>query len=235
MRIAPEIEGASIVLLGSFNPRLFRPEWFSKSKIIGEKEADSARVEIIHEQIAIFALDWCQIRVEQNRFQIELNNPPLIRAHDLVLKTFKEFLSHTPIYKLGLNRHVHFNVRSFETRDAIGAFLAPKEPWGDWAPKMKGSERILRGGMRNLTMVQRDREDGYKGEISATVQPSARLIERGIFVTINDHYELGDEASITGTEKAMEVVEKFWEPSMERADHIIDLVMALEERVKRDD
>jgi hypothetical protein len=108
MRIEPEISAANIVLIGSFNPRIFRPEWFQSMDIIGNADDQSA------------------------------DDPPFVRIQDVVLKAFKEFLMHTPVYPLGINRTVHFSVGSFNVRDAIGRLLAPHEPWGNGAPRSLG-------------------------------------------------------------------------------------------------
>ncbi|HEB80754.1 MAG TPA: hypothetical protein ENI71_02630 [Chromatiales bacterium] len=56
MRISPEYDDAAIVLLGNFNPRIFRPDWFGKHCLIGEAEADAASIEIIHPEICIFKM-----------------------------------------------------------------------------------------------------------------------------------------------------------------------------------
>ena len=193
MRIAPELGDVAIVLLGSFNPRIFRPDWFAKSGLVSQDEANAADIELIHSEITIFRMDWLSVRVEQQRFQVITQEAPFVRLSDLVIRTFKEFLSHTPIGKIGINRGVHFGVGGDEARDRIGTMLAPKEPWGDWGPTIKGGEGEKRGGLRDLIMEQRDLEDRYKGYIRAKVEPSVK-IKAGIFMQINDHFEVEDAA-----------------------------------------
>jgi hypothetical protein len=155
MRIEPEASTANIVLLGSFNPPIFRPEWFQAMGIIGDADAQSAKIRIVHEAVTAFSLDWANIQVDQNRFSIDTNDPPLIRIQDAVLKAF---LIHTPVHQLGINRTVHFSVGSFDVRDKIGRLLAPHEPWGEWGPKISGDPENpqVRGGMRSLLMSQLD-------------------------------------------------------------------------------
>ena len=234
MRIQPEVDIASIVLIGSFNPRIFRPEWFRATEIIGIEEAEAAKIQIIHEAISVFSLDWAQIRVEQNRFAIDVQDPPLIRAHDLVLKIFSEFLIHTPIHQMGINRVVHFSVGDFNTRDKIGKLLAPHDPWGEWGTKIVGSNPQLHGGMRALLMSQLEREDGYRGSINARVEPSQRpsLTLTGIYMEVNDHFVIGEADQITGSVEAMAILESQWLASMQRSEGIIDQIMALKDRVR---
>lgn len=65
--------------------------------------------------------------------------------HDLVVRTFREALIHTPINKLGINRLVHFGVGDEETRDKIGKKLAPQEAWGEWASDIAGTGKNKHG------------------------------------------------------------------------------------------
>jgi hypothetical protein len=235
MRIEPEASTANIVLLGSFNPPIFRPEWFQAMGIIGDADAQSAKIRIVHEAVTAFSLDWANIQVDQNRFSIDTNDPPLIRIQDAVLKAFKEFLIHTPVHQLGINRTVHFSVGSFDVRDKIGRLLAPHEPWGEWGPKISGNPENpqVRGGMRSLLMSQLDRGDGYRGSINAKVEPSGLRPIDGIFVEVNDHFFVGDDpAKIIGSEPAMNILETQWSKSIARSEWIIDQVMALREKVK---
>jgi hypothetical protein len=192
MRIEPETSAVSIVMIGSFNPRIFRPEWFQKAGILGARETEAAKIRIIHEAVSAFSLDWGSIQVDQNRFSIDTADPPFIRIHDVVLKSFKEFLNHTPIYQLGINRLVHFSVGSFDIRDRIGRLLAPHEPWGKWASRIAGDpdKPHIRGGMRSLVMGQVDHGDGLQGSINAKVEPSVLLAD-GIYMDVNDHFVLG--------------------------------------------
>jgi len=196
MRIDPEISGASIVLVGSFNPRIFRPDWFQATGIIGDKDSQTATIEIIHSAVSSFSLDWAKVRIDQNKFSIETSDPPAIRIRDLVLKTFKEFLTHTPVQHVGINRSVHFSVGSFETREKIGRTLAPHEPWGEWARQIPGNPNDLKlhGGMKSLLMTQVDRGDGFRGAVTAKIEPSTlrQLDLHGIFMEVNDHFVIAD-------------------------------------------
>jgi hypothetical protein len=236
MRIQPDTDAASVVLIGSFNPRIFRPDWFKATEIIGQQQAEAAKVEVIHQAISVFSLDWARIAVEPNRFSIETLSSPLIRIKDVVLKTFNEFLSHTPISQPGINRMVHFSVDSLETRDKIGKLLAPHEPWGVWGSKIAGSstDPRLHGGLRSLLMSQLDRGDGYNGHVNAKVEPSLRpnLLTTGIYMEVNDNYVLGSTDEVIGSEPAMAIVEGQWITSMARSEAIIDQIMSLKDAVR---
>jgi hypothetical protein len=57
-----ELEGLTIVVVGSFNPAIFHPAWFSRCNLIRQEEADSAKVEIVHSEVAQFSGDWFSVQ-----------------------------------------------------------------------------------------------------------------------------------------------------------------------------
>ena len=172
MIVQPEISGVSIVLLGSLNPRIFTPDWFARHGLISGEESDKADIQIIHRHITQFRADWLDILVEDERFQSNTAEAPYTRLHDLVVRTFRDFLLHTPLTKLGINRDAHFNVGRQEVRDRIGHTLAPPEAWGEWGAKVMAGQGDRHGGMVSLSMQQRDLDDRPKGYIEAKVAPS---------------------------------------------------------------
>jgi len=42
-----EISGASIVLLGSFNPPIFQPQWFARQNLLQPTLAEKAKINFI--------------------------------------------------------------------------------------------------------------------------------------------------------------------------------------------
>ena len=58
MLIEPDVSGVEIVLVGSFNPPIFHPEWFAKYGIINSAEKDAAEIELIHREFAFFRMEW---------------------------------------------------------------------------------------------------------------------------------------------------------------------------------
>ena len=232
MRIEPENNGVSIVLVGSLNAAIFHPSWFVANGLLSKADIESAEVEVIHRDIAMFKIgDWLRIQVEPNRFIAETNEPPLVRLHDLVVRTFREALFHTPIFQMGINRRVHFSVGDEETRNKIGKMLAPQEAWGEWASLIAGKKEGKHGGMMSLSMRQVDPNDREDGHIQARVEPSP-LIKNGsgIFIEVNDHYQIPKE-SLAGSLPMMDLLEKQFDVSIPRSEWIIDQIMALKGKV----
>jgi len=64
-----ELSGINIVILGSFNPKIFQPAWFAANELIRKLEAEEADTEIIHNDISIFRIgDWLRLEVTRDRF-----------------------------------------------------------------------------------------------------------------------------------------------------------------------
>ncbi len=227
MKITPEIDNASIVLLGRFNPAIFQPWWFAKNGIIGEQEAFEAEIEIIHPELCKFQTEYFFVQAERNRFMVRSNSGPLELIKDFALKTFTDFLTYTPIGILGINRSVHFDAGSNEARIALGKKLAPWEPWGEWARSFEGEDTEEQGGMLNLTMRQnRSKKEGLKGYVRAKIQPSSELSgNSGVFMDINNHYDVVGLEEAVGCSKVMYVLEHQWNKAMGHAEFIINQIM----------
>jgi hypothetical protein len=233
MLIEPENNSVSIVLIGNLNPAIFHPSWFVANNLLSQNDIESAEVEITHRGFSVFKVgDWLRVQVEPNRFLAETTEPPFIRLYDLVVRTFREALIHTPIFQMGINRRVHFSVGDEETRNKIGKKLAPQEAWGEWASCINGKKDNERGGMVSLSMRETGLDDRETGHIQAKVEPS-RLIKNGagIFVEINDHYEIPKDDSLAGAIPIIDILEKQFDPSIRRSEWIIDQIMALKEKV----
>lgn len=226
MLIEPEINGASLVLVGSFNPAIFSPVWFARENIVTDAQADEADIEIIHKEIARFTLADFRLFVVHDRFQIETSVAPFIRMYDMAAKLFGETLPHTPLLIAGINRHAHFVVPQ-DLVDRIGHKLAPPQVWGDWAKCILSGKGTRHGGMRSLTMEQRDFEDRIKGHIRVRVEPSQRVA--GIYVDFNDQYEVSDPSSPDGTAEILELMGKNFDKSMRRAEELMDQVLRLKD------
>jgi hypothetical protein len=234
MRIQPEIDKANVVFVGDFNPRIFRVDWFGAHGLVPEEEVTSAEIDIVHPDLSRFSTDWLVVQVERHRFLAETFAPPQVRLADLVVRLFGEYLLHTPVHLVGINRIVHFSVPNMETLDRIGECLAPQDAWGEWADQIRGS-RERHGGMQSITMQQTLLEDRENGYIRAKVERSLKLkTPFAVYVDINDHYVIGNPSEVTGCEQAVRIINDHFETSLRRSAWIIDQVMALAENTKND-
>ncbi len=205
-QLRPEIEGATIVLIGSFNPKIFQPAWFAAEDLIRKEEAETASIEVIHHKVTSFSTDWFSLQVTDGRFTASTAQSPSYNPlQDLVLSTFR-LLRHTPIHMMGLNWNFHFLMASEDAWHALGHRLAPQEPWNN----------ILENpGMRSLTM-EMVRPDAFGGYIRVRVEPSVR-IHPGVFIHVNDHYQVKDPEASQGCDEIIDILDSEWSKSLERS------------------
>lgn len=231
MRIEPGNAGVSVVLLGNFNPSIFAPAWFGWHGLISATMVDTANTKIVHSQISEFNVDWLHMQVVPDRFLISTTQAPYVRLQDLAVRIFREHLPHTPLKTMGINREVHFLVKSFEDRDRLGRLLAPVEPWGDWGKELGPDGE--HGGMVSITMRQVNPEGRPPGgQINVTVEPSNQIGQGrlGVYVRVNDHYTIESVENQMGTSKIVELLEENFDKSLRLADQIIDHIMSLTRR-----
>ena len=84
-------------------------------------------------------------------------------------------------------------------------------------------------------MTQFDRGDGFRGAVTAKVEPSTlrQLDLHGIFMEVNDHFVIADNIEeMLGSDAAVDILEGQWVTSIKRSEWIIDQIMALKERQK---
>jgi hypothetical protein len=230
MRISPQVSSFSIVALGNLNPLIFRPEWLRDKEIVVGSDFDGISVDIIHPEVVSLRVPWGQLLVEREKFSIMALQEPAVRVQDLFVKCF-QVLPETPITAVGLNHEVHFAVSTEEARDRVGDTLAPKEFWRDFVTR----DGAKAGGMRSLIMEQAflvdgrmTRKDGLTGHIHVRVEPSKYPgLRLGIFVSVNDHYDLVKDSRPSDGRTAAEVAFNRWEKSLKESDRLIDRIMEL--------
>jgi hypothetical protein len=229
MRISPQISAASIVALGNFNPLIFRPDWLKEKEIIVGNDFEKLNISIVHPEIVSLLTPWGTFQTDRNNFSITTTREPLVRVHDFFVRCF-QCLPETPISAVGINREVHFETASEAARNYVGDVLAPKDFWGDFME----SEGKRMGGLRSLIIEQsvvkegrRARVDGKFGHIWARVEPSLLAdIRHGIYVQINDHFDLMISAGKpSGGLAVADLIAEHFERSIANSERLIDRVM----------
>lgn len=208
----PEIMGASVVLLGSFNPAIFHPQWFASQNLLPKGEAESATIKVVVPAVCEFETERFQIQVVQERFMAiskpGANSEPL---RDLLVGTFF-ILEHTPVTAMGLNHHLHFQMKTEADWHRIGDRLAPKDGWNG----------VLHGrpGMLSLTITTEAADSHPKTTVR--VEPSVKL-KSGVYFDINEHYPFEKDDKLR---KIMAVLQERWKEAdlhaKNIANHIIE-------------
>jgi hypothetical protein len=211
-------DGSSIVLLGSFNPPILQPAWFAAHGLVPESEAEEADIEIVHRDLVVFRLPWCELQVTRERFHLSSAEAPTAALiHDLAVGTF-DILSHTPVHAMGLNRNVHYEMPSIDSWHKVGRELVPSEKWSTF---------LREPGMRSLT-VEGLREDDRAGYVRVRVEPSNR-VPHGVYIEVNNHLGPVDSPASEPNREVIAVLVEDWGPSQERADEAIKKVVGLYE------
>lgn len=207
----PEISGGSIVLLGSFNPKIFQPEWFGRQNLIPQEEVEQAEIKFINPQYCQFETERFALQVTSERFlAASKGNTDAILLRDLVLGTFF-VLEHTPSTAIGLNRHMHFQMASEEAWHRVGDKLAPKDGWS-------GVIEDGRPGMQSLDILT-PKSEPPGAMMLVRVQPSLK-IKPGVYFETNEHYPAGS------LNELLVILRERWEEAQNYArriaEHILD-------------
>jgi len=210
-KITPEIDVKTIVLRGNFNPQLYQPAWFAFNNLLHKDVIETAKGLNINSVLTQFSFEEFQVQVTEDRFAVgvesALYSEPL---RDLVLGTFM-LLHHTPIEMIGINRQVHFHLEKEEQLSKILNHFAPKSEWKDVLDEASFESIVFRG----------NRKDKYEGFIRVAVTPSPKY-KPGLFIDINDHYNLIDRTEkIVTADKALNVLKSAWDASHKMTESII--------------
>jgi len=209
----PEISGGTIVLLGSFNPKIFQPEWFARQQLLPQAEADASDIKLIVQQVSHFETERFVVQVTEERFlassKPSANSVPL---RDLVQGTFF-ILEHTPVTAMGLNYQMHFAMESEKTWHQVGDKLAPKEGWNG----------VLEGrpGLLSMTILTQ-KEEPKGAQFRVKVEPSLQ-VQHGIYFETNEHYPAPEEEGLKGL---MDILGQRWEGAQTYASRVVNHILA---------
>lgn len=210
------IRSASIVLLGAFNPLILEPQWLANHDVITDQdlqtlqESGQALVspELTGLRFRTFALEAARDRIQVIATE-ELETPLLLA--DVVVNVFT-LLSHTPVRAMGLNHLTHRPVEA-ERVERLWARFAPSD----------AAQQLMPGTEVESVQWSADRPDDHAGLLRASVAPSRVLTGSGIFLSLNDHFDLGENGSGAN---AAELLADEWQASLQRADTLFESILA---------
>ena len=202
---------ASAVLVGSFNPAIFHPEWLVRHNLIPADDLEGAKVEIVHQDISKFFLDWLGVDVLRNKFIARTNDPSKFDPlRDLVISIFK-ILDHTPTQQLGMNLIIDYEISSSDNWHKIGDALAPKKIWSKSLP-----DRI---GLKSL-VVQSPRLDDLEGFIQVSIGPT-EMEKYKVRINVNNHVELEPKEKDIKLNPS-DIISDKWNKAMKLAEEIAE-------------
>jgi hypothetical protein len=202
-----------VALLGSFNPRIFEPRWFSEEGLVARPEAAEAEVQMIDHDFCHLNFGWVDLIATEDRLQAESTGETVNdgQVRDLLVGIFR-LLPHTPVRVGSIHHRWQLKVDSEDAWHDVGHSLAPKEIW---------DEVLEKPGLFDFAM-QGDRPDDFQGAIKVRIQPS-RAVSSGVFINVNDEFVLPeDEAS---AEPIADVLETLWPVAENRAMEIKNVLI----------
>jgi hypothetical protein len=227
----PEIAGIHIVLNGSFNPAVFHPRWLADHSLLSPEAADYAieggleRQFIVSPPITVFVADWLTVNVRQEQLTVTTAD----EAREPDLKTFASglmmLLPETPIDAMGMNYSAHFRAQTADSWNDFGDKFLPKELWegvipeGPWVKRPDGQ----RVGLRSM-MVEVARDETRPGGIlRIEVGPSVHVLPYGVYVSLNDHFQVAKAEGIRGSAGEYgQILDQQWSKVRETQSEIVD-------------
>ena len=70
----PHAEGLDVVVVGSFNPAIFHPDWFLRQQIISEEDGKAAQVKVMTSEFAEVQLCGFKLVCMSDRFTLGTSN-----------------------------------------------------------------------------------------------------------------------------------------------------------------
>lgn len=208
---APELSGLGLVFLGRFEPSSFQPSWFAEQDLLRSEEVATAKINLFHNEVVNFALDWLILEAHTNRLSIQSTTrtaqDELVR--DLAAGTLR--LTDASVAAFGINHERHYAFGSDRDWHAFGHRLVSPQNWDSF---------LKQPGMRTLD-VQGVRPDDADGYIRVRVEPSVR-IKQSVYIRVNDHIELAPATDPLPSPDAANALLEQWDAAQARAQAVFE-------------
>lgn len=203
-----QINELILIFVGKFNPAIISPYWLVYHKLIREEEGKNAKVEVIHNELVKFEIDWLKIQVSKDRFEFKSTQESYFEPlKDLAVSIFK-ILNQTPLESFGINHLRHYTLDTAKEYYEFGNKLAPLAPW----KKTMKDPKVLSLELLDL------KENGSR---RVRIQPSDSLknTQNAFMININDHFET-DLPNPQKNDKLISFLIESWASSFAFADEI---------------
>ena len=202
----PKATEQSIVVLGSFNPAIFHPCWFTKNELVRTSDLDMQQKKmVVSAEATVFSASWFELRGLQRRLSLHATDPQMdLPLRDLVAGTFN-YLEHTPVTAFGLNCSEVFALNSNGEALAVIERLAPRSSWNGLLESPEVSQIIV-AGMNGGKPIK------YRVDVHGNV----------VTTNVNQHYDIPKviqdrESEETSVQFLNECLAADWEPFLQFA------------------
>lgn len=183
-----EIFNLAIVVLGSFDPRIFQPVWLVDRKLIRESEGDPEYLKVLHPDLTIIETPEFKLEIRPSRFELQtLKESYREPLKDLCVSIFR-LLSETPINAFGVNYSRHFKFSNEKDYVNFGFHLAPINKLFDFID----DPRLL-----DISITDRKIEK-VKNIPTKNIKifPSDLIPKYGVGINVNTHYDDPQNGSV---------------------------------------
>ena len=232
MRYEPKELAYSVVLIGSFNPKILSPAWLRMNDLVDDEEYESGEIEIIHPDIARFTVGDIKIEVNKRRFICSIAGDPAARLIDFMSLLFKYKLPHVPVVAIGINYENHFPLDCLERRIALGRALSPLSPWGEMGERIAEQPIDNPGGLYQLTMREPIQKSEPMIRRDVAIEASRKFPDDvTVFMRVNYHIQLtepaddDEEPPAVGALEAMAKLEEHFEDALLMSKAIVSEMM----------
>ena len=202
-----QINELVLIFVGNFNPVIIQPFWLAFKGLIREEEGENAKVEVIHNELVKFDLDWLKVQITKSRLELRTTQEPYFEPlKDLAIGIVK-ILNETPIDSFGINHIRHYILESDKQYYEFGNRIAPLN---NWSAVMKDARLLTLEILMNKT---------ENGSVRLRIQPSDSLknSKNSIMTNINDHYT-SDGVSSKRNENLLKLLADNWQKSFALAN-----------------
>jgi hypothetical protein len=213
-----EGEGLDVVLVGSFNPAIFHPEWFLRHELVGAEDALKAEVKVVSGPATEMKIAGVTLKCIADRLMLGTSTISYSeRMQDFFFHIIR-LLPHTPIAACGINPWANFPCGTEERWHKIGHKLAPKDLIWD--------EILEKSGMQSLT-IKAPRNGDFPGEINVTLQPTEpNVIRYGLWIRVNYHFPIPNDAGLQRNDKVLSFLKAEWKTATEMPRRIANQIFS---------
>jgi hypothetical protein len=204
----PTYRDASIVVIGSFNPAIFHPEWLRKHDLLPEFELENAvqtsNALVVHSEISVLTFKSLRLEVQRERWTLTTERFDWAGDLGMLAASMLGKLPETPVKAVGFNLNQHRPIRE--------ELLAVLKRWGP----LSALGELAGSNVAPMPCVQADWE-GFR--VTVQLQPSLR--HPGA-LWIGQNYERHDFANVSELETVLGVD---WPRALARANSLADRIV----------
>lgn len=206
------LEGAVLVISGSFNPPIFHPGWLLSVGLVTQSQAAAAAVNHSDSVLSRFQIKGMGVDVRPDQLtvaSIDGTEPELVASFTVEML---RMLPHSVAHSVGMSRAAHVRLREGYT--SLAERLSPLTAFAD----------LLDEPQLDMLTVQ-GRAGSDEARVSVSIEPSD-FAEHDVYIVVTKQLKRRQDDD-HGAEWANAGIEQHWFPWMAEASALIASIVAL--------